>query len=214
MTDERSRSVGADDFKRNVDWTRAKTEVRDGRTLVGYAAVFNQEAEIEDWAGEYKEIIRPQAFNKSIKEKSGSIRTLFNHGMDPNIGLKPLGKPSVIRSDAYGLYVEVPLAKTSYNDDILELVRAGALDGMSIQGRVLEVEWNKDKTKRWVNQVELLELGPVTYQAYAGTTLAARSKASSSDRSASEADRLPDRSDQDELLARFTRMEELWDKSP
>jgi HK97 family phage prohead protease len=104
-----------------------------GRTLVGYASVFNYPIEtVETWLYGTTTYIRNGAFGNTIQEHRDFIQPLFNHGHDPQIGEKPLGKISVMREDAHGLYVEVPLDETSYNDDLIVSLGSGALRAMSI----------------------------------------------------------------------------------
>ena len=91
----------------------------DGTTLTGYAALFDTPTVINSWEGHFEERIMPGAFTKTLAERGDKIKVLFNHGFDPTIGDKPLGKPSVMREDSKGLYVEVPLDDTSYNRDLI-----------------------------------------------------------------------------------------------
>ena len=166
------------------DLIRMTTTLRqegDGSLLVGYAAVFNKWAEIDSWEGRFRERIAPGAFRKTLKERGAKVKVLFNHGMDPSIGDKPLGKPTVLEEDARGLKVEVPLDDTSYNADIRALLRSGALDGMSFRMTVVEDEWDKldsDFPERTIKALRLYEFGPVTFPAYEATKAGVRAHAS------------------------------------
>ena len=161
---------------------RAETDDTGNRTLVGTPIVFNEWAEIRGWEGHFRERVSPGAVTKTLREQGDKIKVLFNHGMDPTIGEKPLGKPSVqdIRDDA--LHVEVPLAATSYNRDIIALLDADALDGMSYRFRVVKDTWEnldaEDETlpERTVTELRLYEYGPVTFPAYEATTVGVRSR--------------------------------------
>jgi HK97 family phage prohead protease len=150
----------------------------DGRTMHGYAAMFDQPTEINSWEGNFVEKISRGAFRKSLQILEPKI--MFNHGMDPQIGDKPLGKASILREDKTGLYVEVPLDDTSYNRDLIPLLRSGALDGMSFRFSVIRDEWSEPSAKgglpiRTLKEVKLMELGPVTFPAYAATSAGVRS---------------------------------------
>jgi HK97 family phage prohead protease len=157
-----------------------KGEIRsdgDRRTLVGYAAMFNRSTVINSWEGNFREQIAPGAFARSIKNKGTGIKVLFNHGMDPSIGDKPLGRASTIQEDAKGLYVEVPLSRTSYNDDIIALLEDGAIDGMSFRFNVPAGgdSWeypDKGLPTRTLREVNL----SVTFPAYAATSAGVRSR--------------------------------------
>lgn len=166
-----------------VRMTESVRVAEDGNTLVGYAAVFNRWAEIDSWEGRFKERIAPGAFKKTIAERGDKVKVLFNHGMDPTIGNKPLGKPTVIEEDGRGLKVEVPLDDTSYNADIKALLRSGALDGMSFRMTVVQDDWDKLDAKgnqlpeRTIKEVRLIEFGPVTFPAYEATKAGVRAHA-------------------------------------
>lgn len=150
--------------------------------LFGYPVVFNTYTEINSlWEGNFRERIMPGALDKTLRERGGKIKVLFNHGMDPNIGDKPLGKPNVQRADGHGLYVEVPLDDTSYNRDLIESLRSGALDGMSFRFSVIEEVWNEEPEDgglptRDITELRLYEYGPVTFPAYDATTVGVRSQ--------------------------------------
>jgi HK97 family phage prohead protease len=154
----------------------------DGALLVGYAAVFNEWTEIDSWEGKFLERIAPGAFRKTLQERGDKVKVLFNHGMDPSIGDKPLGRPRVMKERTRGLYVEVPLDDTSYNSDIKALLRSGALDGMSFRMTVVAEEWNlpeDELPERTIKEIRLYEFGPVTFPAYEATEAGVRAHAPS-----------------------------------
>jgi uncharacterized protein len=160
-----------------------KTELRfdkERRTLTGYPIVFNKPTMIDSWEGHFREIIAPGAATRTLKNNLRQIKVLFNHGMDPSIGDKPLGKPSVLRQDDKGVYAEVPLSRTSYNDDIIELLNDGALDGQSFRFSVPTGgdtwDYGEKIPTRTITEFKLVEFGPVTFPAYSATTAGVRSR--------------------------------------
>ena len=175
------------DLFRMNPWPSQGLELRDdeaaggGHTLVGYAAVFDVETIIGGWEGNFREVIKPGAFAKTLKERGDKVKVLFNHGFDPSIGDKPLGKATVMREDSTGLWIEVPLDDTSYNQDIKALLRSGALDGMSFRFSVVRETWaetdedDPELPLRELQEVKLYELGIVTFPAYDATTAGVRS---------------------------------------
>lgn len=184
----------SDDLElRHVDLDDAKIELRaegdDGRTMAGFPVVFNQWTRINDAGGAFLERIHPKALTKTLAERGHQVKVLFNHGQDPSIGEKPLGKARTqeVRDD--GLYVEVPLARTSYNADLVELMRDGAIDGMSFRFGVVKEDWDDTPTRsesnpdqlpeRTVTELRLYEYGPVTFPAYPTTSVSVRSHLSS-----------------------------------
>lgn len=153
----------------------------EGRTLNGYAAVFNADTVIDSYEGHFVERIAPGAFAKTIQERGDQVKVLFNHGMDYAIGDKPLGKPSVIEEDGHGLRYEVPLDDTSYNRDLIASLRSGAIDGSSFRFSVVKDEWVQPRSKsdlpeRTITEAKLYEFGPVTFPAYAAATAGVRSR--------------------------------------
>ena len=172
-----------DDLIRMVDIPTAEVEFRaadDGGlgTLAGYAAVFNSDTVIDSWEGRFVERLAPGSFAKTLKDRGDKVKVLFNHGFDPSIGDKPLGKPKVMREDKRGLYVEVPLDDTSYNRDLVASLRSGALDGMSFRFTVVreEIDESDDLPVRTLREVKLFEFGPVTFPAYEATTAGVRAR--------------------------------------
>lgn len=152
----------------------------DANTLYGYLAVFDQETEINSAReGHFVERIRPGAFKQTLDRNGHRVKILFDHGLDPSVGNKPLGKPSVMREDEFGLYVEVPLDDTSYNRDLKASLKSGALDGMSFRFSVPaggdEWDFTGELDRRDVTNVILYEGGPVTFPAYAGAAAGLRS---------------------------------------
>ena len=152
----------------------AQASVNAGRTLTGYASAFDY-AIPGDATGQpgMTTYIRKGAFTKTLKERQPQV--LFNHGFDPQIGEKPLGVPSVMRQDDRGLYVEVPLDDTSYNADIIALLRSGALRAMSIAFEAVQDDYSRDGSERNIRQVRLYEFGPVTFPANEGAQAALHS---------------------------------------
>jgi hypothetical protein len=177
--------IPRDDLIRMVDLPASKIEFRADEgptlgTLTGYMAVFNQWTEIHSWEGRFRERIAPGAFKKTLSENGDRVKILFNHGFDPSVGDKPLGKPRTLKEDTRGLYVEVPLDDTSYNRDLVASLRSGALDGMSFRFSVAREEWEKedeDLPERTIKEVaRLFEGGPVTFPAYEATTAGVRAR--------------------------------------
>lgn len=146
-------------------------------TLVGHFAVFNTPTEICSFMeGTFIEDIAPGAFKKTFQEGRGSIKCLFQHGFDPDIGDKPLGAPDVLREDDAGAYYEVPLLDAGYvRDDVLPGLEAGVY-GSSFCFEVIKEEFDEEPgvsannpkglPKRRLLELRVPEFGPVTFPAY------------------------------------------------
>jgi HK97 family phage prohead protease len=154
-------------------------------TLYGHFSVFNRWTEINSWfEGNFLERIAPGAFKKTIGENRDRIKALFQHGMDPQIGDKPLGPIADLREDDMGAYYEVPLLDTSYNRDLIPGLEAG-LYGASFRFQVMREELNdqpdpsdhnpRGLPERTIKEARLHEFGPVTFPAYQGATAGVRS---------------------------------------
>lgn len=156
-----------------------RASVAEGRTMTGYPIVFDNWTTINSWEGEFKERVGDKALTKTLQERGDQVKVLFNHGMDPSIGDKPLGKPQRMDPDSFGLDTATPLSRTSYNDDLLALMEDEAIDGMSFRFGVVNEEWNRPKRglpERTITELRLYEFGPVTFPAYQATTVGIRSR--------------------------------------
>ena len=154
-------------------------------TLHGHFAVFDQWTKIDSaFEGTFMERLAPGAFAQSFNQKREQIRVLFQHGQDPLIGSKPLGPIQELREDKVGAYYEVPLSDTSYNRDLVQLLKDGLL-GASFRFSVIKEDFRRNAPKspynpeglpeRTLQEVDLAEFGPVTFPAYAGATAGVRS---------------------------------------
>jgi HK97 family phage prohead protease len=96
-------------------------------TFAGYASVFGK-------ADLARDMVMPGAFRASLAKRGrGGIKLLFQH--DPN---EPIGVWLDISEDAAGLFVRGRLTtEVSRAREVLSLMRAGALDGLSIGYRTV-----------------------------------------------------------------------------
>lgn len=154
-------------------------------TLTGHFAVFDEFTEIDSlYEGNFLERIAPGAFKKTMKEQRDDIKVLFQHGHDPQIADKPLGKIESLREDEQGGFYEVSLLDTAYVRDLLPGLEAG-LYGASFRFRVVAEDYNKEPERsdhnpagipeRTITEARLYEFGPVTFPAYASATAGVRS---------------------------------------
>ena len=103
---------------------QADLEIRgDGRTVVGIAVPFDAPTPIRDASGSYTELFRRGAFAKTISERGDRVKFLAQHDRRA----MPLGRATLLREDAAGLYAEFRVSQTRDGDDALALIRDGAL---------------------------------------------------------------------------------------
>jgi HK97 family phage prohead protease len=159
-------------FPNGIETRTAAAEFRvaQGRTLAGYAAVFDRPANI----GSFVEVIKRGAFAASLA--GGTDIFLLGHH-DFAQPLARTGNGSLrLREDSVGLAFEATLPQTRAADDILELARSGTIAGASIGFRVAPggEAW-PSRDRRELRQVTLIEVSAVAQPAYDGTSIAARS---------------------------------------
>jgi HK97 family phage major capsid protein/HK97 family phage prohead protease len=154
--------------------------------LHGWLARFNEWTEIDSvYEGHFLERLLPGCATKTLRENRPRMKVLVNHGRDPFIGEKPLGPIEILEErDAEGVWYEVPLLKTSYNDELIPGLEAG-LYGTSFRFRIIREdfvdsprrsEFNPDGIpERSIREMELFEFGPVTFPAYLGASAGLRS---------------------------------------
>lgn len=154
---------------------RAESD-EDGLTLEGYAAVFDSPTRIDSWEGNFDEVIERGAFAKTIGERMPVMQ--FDHGRDVATGSVPIGAIESIREDDTGLFVRARLHDNARVEPIRQAIASGAIDGMSFRFRVNRESWaDKDQPipTRTIREVDLFEVGPVVFPAYASTSVGVRS---------------------------------------
>lgn len=154
--------------------------------ITGYAAVFYR---ADDPGTEYTlfpglvERIEPSAFSSIGND---DVRGLYNH--DPRLILGR-SKAGTLRLsvDARGLRYEIEPPQTAMAGDIIASLRRGDVDGSSFAFRVrpkgARFEDSKDGKfeVRVLTDLEVFDVGPVTYPAYGSTTAGLRSAGSDDD---------------------------------
>ena len=121
----------------------------------GYASIFGNKDLGND-------VVVQGAFQKSIRAKGArKIKMLFQHDTK-----EPIGVYTKVREDAQGLYVEGKLAmQTQKGREVYELMKMGAIDGLSVGYRVDAKGYSYDDRgkKRYLKQVDLMEISAVTF---------------------------------------------------
>ena len=140
--------------------------------LEGYAALFNSTTEL--WDG-YFETIAPGAFSRTLRE-GADVRALFNHDANLVLGRNKAGTLD-INEDKKGLWVTIRPPATQAGRDVLTNVRNGNVSQMSFAFRAIKTsdeDKGKDGWLRTLEDVDLLDVSPVTYPQYTDTTVVAR----------------------------------------
>jgi HK97 family phage prohead protease len=127
--------------------------------VAGYASVFGA-------VDAQREVVKQGAFNRSLNElsrKKERPAMLWMH--DPR---QPIGVWQEVREDKQGLIVEGTLAiKTQGGADAYELLKMGAVTGLSIGYRTVASHIDEKTRTRTLTDVDLYEVSLVTFPANA-----------------------------------------------
>lgn len=128
-------------------------EVEADGTFSGYASLFGT-------VDLGKDMMLRGAFARSLRERGATgIRMLYQH--DPG---EPIGVWTELREDAHGLFVRGQLARdVGRAREVLALMRAGALDGLSIGFRTVKARNDAASGVRQIAEADLWEISIVTF---------------------------------------------------
>ena len=125
--------------------------------FTGYASVFGE-------LDQQNEIVAAGAFGRTLskwRRQNRAPALLWMH--DPT---QPIGIWQSIREDASGLMVEGRLAlRTQKGGEAYELLKLGALTGLSIGYRVVSSQIDAKRKARILTDVDLFEISLVTFPA-------------------------------------------------
>lgn len=130
-----------------------RVAVASNGTFEGYASLFYR----VDFG---KDVILPGAFRKSLARRGArGIRMLFQH--DAN---QPIGVWDEITEDGRGLFVKGRLMlDVARAQEVHSLMRAGALDGLSIGFRAVDGRRDRKSGIRRLSEIDLWEISIVTF---------------------------------------------------
>lgn len=143
---------------------RADADVEgDGRTLDGYAAVFNRETIIDSWEGKFREKLSPGSMKKSFRERPPRIQ--FDHGRHPLVGSIPIAVVRSVAEDVHptlapegGAHVIGRLHNNWLVEPVREAIESGSVDGMSFRFTVVQERWFDADGKQIRDEEVLREL--------------------------------------------------------
>jgi hypothetical protein len=144
-----------------------------GKTLFGYAAVFN--AASEGLPG-FVEIVRPGAFERTLSN-GADVLALYHHDVRAVLG-STHAKTLTVKEDDRGLYYEVAMPDTTVGRDLLVSVGRGDIRGASFSFEVAEdgEKWTVqgDKVIRELLDLTLYDVTITPTPAYPDTSVARR----------------------------------------
>ena len=153
----------------SVERRAVSVEIRAaGRTLEGYAATFGTEARV----GDFTETIRAGAFRQTLAAGK-DVLALVDHDTSKLLARTKSGSLR-LSEDSHGLAFSIALPGTTLANDVLALVEASDIGGMSFAFTALRERWDGDR--RELQSVDLAEISVVqSFPAYGGTIVQARS---------------------------------------
>jgi len=122
-------------------------------TFAGYASLFGEVDLSQD-------LVMPGAFRDSLRLRGPQgVKLLFQH--DPN---EPIGVWLELYEDAKGLFARGRLIpEVARAREVLSLMRAGALDGLSIGFRTVKGRTDPKSGVRRLDRIDLWEISVVTF---------------------------------------------------
>jgi uncharacterized protein len=130
---------------------RAELKASDEGIVEGYGSVF-------DVVDSYDDVVEKGAFVRTLKEGRPPAM-LWQHDT-----AEPIGVWESLREDETGLFVRGRFAKTQRGQEAFELVKMGALSGLSIGYSVKDARMEKNGV-RVLTDLNLWEVSPVTFPA-------------------------------------------------
>lgn len=127
--------------------------IADSGEFSGYASLFDR----EDLG---RDIIRRGAFRETLAARGAAgVRMLFQHKPD-----EPIGIWLELAEDAKGLFARGRLATdVARAREVHALMRAGAIDGLSIGFRATRSQRDRARGVRRIEQIDLWEISIVTF---------------------------------------------------
>lgn len=142
-------------------------KVKNGHMIEGYASLFGA----CDQGGD---VVGKGAYAASLKANAADgrrVKMLWQH--DPGY---PIGVWDEVREDARGLWVKGRLLpEVAKGREAVELIGAGAIDGLYIGYRTLKAAKN-DKGQRLLTELELWEVSLVTFPMLPSARVVAKSE--------------------------------------
>ena len=137
----------------------------DDLTLEGYAAVYDQEADL----GAFREVIARGAFSDVMED---DVRFLLNHDGAPMA--RTTNGTLELSSDENGLFYRAQLVDTQASRDLHAMIKRGDITQSSFAFTVEEQERSENGARVITKIGSLLDLSAVTFPAYPTTEVYAR----------------------------------------
>ena len=150
-----------------------------GLRITGYGAVFYREGSAGTeyrLMDDYVERIAPGAFDETAEKDDN--RGLFNHDSNQILGRISAGTMR-LSVDKTGLRYDIDLPDNDVGKRVATSIERGDITGSSFSFRARRVgieDVGNGQTVRELQDVQVMDVGPVTYPAYSGTSADVRSE--------------------------------------
>jgi HK97 family phage prohead protease len=158
---------------------RRSSEAGDKPGIAGIGVVYDQ---VYD-NGWFREIVKPGACARVLSEGQ-DVRCLFNHDVNQLLGRTKSGTLRLQDSaEGFGFDCDTD-PNTSAGRDVPAMIDRGDIDGCSFSFNVRKDSWSDEfdengryvSTTRSIEDIDMFDVGPVTFPAYTQTSVGARSQ--------------------------------------
>lgn len=133
--------------------------------ISGYFAVFGEWTKYYDWEHGWVDLtLKAGCFSKAISETRDRVRCVYEHGYDPQFGMRPIGTITELDQDRTGAFGTVELLDWCDLQEYLVPALTAELLGASFSGEIVAYEVDKGdgkgRPKMTVTEMTLSEFGP------------------------------------------------------
>ena len=118
----------------------------------GYGSVFGNKDSDND-------VIEKGAYRRTIKNNGSRVKYLYQHDIT-----KPIGKMKELYEDDKGLVLVAEVPKTTFGNEVLELMKYGVIDENSVGIMPVKKDYDEDGV-RVIKEAKLYEISAVTIAA-------------------------------------------------
>lgn len=141
--------------------TVSKVDVADEKRLTGYAIVFNS---LSENLGGFRERILPEAVDRTLRQGT-NVYALLDHKMETTsiLGSTDTGLLR-LKKDRHGLAVDVTPPDTSSSRDLITVMKAGLVKGMSFRYKPIRPGGMRVADEESPDGLPILEITDMTFR--------------------------------------------------
>lgn len=153
-------------ISRSVELDTVEFEGGEGRTLHARLFRWDVSSQVSDGGPSYPEVWERGVFAQSIKRAQKTGRgwpLMYNH----DVRSVPIGIVPMIHERSDGPWMTAKISRTSTGDDMIELIKDGAIPGVSVNGRNIRSSRDRNGTIRRM-EVALGEISVTPFPSLVG----------------------------------------------